>query len=225
VVGRRERQKEQREARIVRAAARLFATRGYRKTGMQDVARQARLAVGTLYNYFPSKPEIALAIVGREVGAGLAAGEAIVARPPRHPVAAVTALLDAELEPLAGHDRALWRELVSAAMADAAIAARFFASDLRLIGQVDALVRQLQARGDLRRGVDPGRAAIAVYGVFFGWFMAFVTSDAISLDVARDEMRRGVELVMRGVLAGAPGATPPPRRNGPTRKTTGRRTT
>jgi AcrR family transcriptional regulator len=204
VAGLRERQKEQREARIVRAASRLFATRGYRETGMQDVARAARLAVGTLYNYFASKPEIALAIVGREVGEGLAAGAAILARPPRDPVAAVTALLDLELGPLAGHDRALWRELVSAAMTDPGIARRFFASDLRMIGQIDALLRELKARGDLRRGVDPGRAAVAVYGVFFSWFMAFVTNDATPLDVARDEMRRGVDLVMRGVLAGAP---------------------
>lgn len=212
MAGRRERQKEQREARILRAASRLFTSKGYRETGMQDVARRARLAVGTLYNYFPSKPRIALAIVKRGVGGGLAAGEAIVEKPPRDPVAAVRALLDLELEPLEGYDRALWRELVSAAMADPEIAGQFFASDLRVVGQLAALLRELEARGELRHGVEPGRAAVAVYGVFFSWFMAFVTSDSVPLDVARAEVRRGVEIVLKGVLVDTPNPSTPRRR-------------
>jgi AcrR family transcriptional regulator len=204
MAGRREQQKQQRRAAILRAASRLFASRGYAETGMQDIARRARLAVGTLYNYFPSKPEIVLALVERDVVDALTAGEAVIKRPPRDPVAAVTALLELDFAPLARHDRALWRELVGAAMADPEVGTSFFASDLRLVGQLAVLLRELQARGALRRDLDAGRAAIAVYGVFFTWFMAFVSSEAISLDVARAEIRRGVGLLMNGLLERAP---------------------
>lgn len=196
----RERQKRQRRAAILRVAARLFETRGYAETGMQDVARRARLAVGTLYNYFPSKPEIALALVEEDVAEAMAAGEAVIKRPPRDPIAAVTKVLDLDLAPLARHDRRLWRELTSAAMADTGIGAAFFASDLRLVGQQSALLRELQARGDLRSDLDTGRAAIALYGVFFSWFMAFVTSEAVSLDATRAEIRLGARIVMKGIL-------------------------
>lgn len=196
----RERQKQQRRAAILRAAERLFDSRGYGETGMQDIARRARLAVGTLYNYFPSKPEIALALVEDDVAEAMTAGEALIKRPPRDPVRAVTTLLDQGVSPLARHDRTLWRELTSAAMADPEIGSAFFASDLRLVGQQSELLRELQARGDLRPDLDTGRAAIALYGVFFSWFMAFVTSDAISLEVARMEMGHGAQLVMKGLL-------------------------
>ena len=48
VPGRRERQKLDREKRILAAARRLFDRRGYLNTSMEDVARRAGLAVGTL---------------------------------------------------------------------------------------------------------------------------------------------------------------------------------
>jgi len=203
--GLREQQKEQRRSAILRAAARLFAKRGYADTGMQEIAERAGLAVGTLYNYFPSKPEIVLALVERDVASSLAAGEAIVKRPPRDPVAAVAKLLDLDFAPLARHDRELWRELVCAALGDPEIGASFFASDLRLVGQLSALLAELQSRGDLRAELEPGRAAVTLYGVFFTWFMATVTSDAISIDTARQEVRLGAGLVMQGLLVRAPG--------------------
>jgi AcrR family transcriptional regulator len=204
MAGRRERQKQLREARILRAAARLFETQGYDATGMKGIARRARLAVGTLYNYFPSKPELVLALIRRDAAEGLEAGEAVLKQPPADPVAAVQALLEYELEPFARHDRALWRELTAAALRDARVGEGFFATDLRLVAQLATLVRELAARGDLRDGLDPNRAAFAIYGVFLLWFLAFTTNEAVGLETARAEVRRGVSLVMHGLLA--PGA-------------------
>ena len=71
MVGLRQRQAREREARIVRAAEALFSRKnGYRRTSMQEIAKRSKLAVGTLYNYFPSKPKILLAIVARDTSAG-----------------------------------------------------------------------------------------------------------------------------------------------------------
>lgn len=43
---------------ILEAAARAFARRGFHGTTMQDVAEEAEVAVGTLYNYFRGKEEL-----------------------------------------------------------------------------------------------------------------------------------------------------------------------
>jgi AcrR family transcriptional regulator len=40
------------------AAEAAFAAKGFQATRMQDIARAAGVAVGTLYNYFPSKEDI-----------------------------------------------------------------------------------------------------------------------------------------------------------------------
>lgn len=203
--GRRERQKRQRAARILRAAARLFETRGYERTAMQDVAHRARLAVGTLYNYFRSKPDLALAIVREDTAASLAAAERVVKRPPRDPVVAVTTLLERVMEPFARHDRALWRELLRAALGDPGIAAGFFVSDVRLVEPLARLLGELEARGDLAPGADPGRGAVTLYSVFITWFLVFITTEEFSVDAFRHEMRAGVGLVMNGLAARPPG--------------------
>ena len=61
MTGRREKQKDARRRRILSAATHLFTKHGYSPTSIGDIARRARLATGTLYNYFPSKAEIAMA--------------------------------------------------------------------------------------------------------------------------------------------------------------------
>jgi AcrR family transcriptional regulator len=49
--------------RISEAAQRLFAAQGFEATTTRDIAREAGIGVGTLFNYFPSKEAIALCLV------------------------------------------------------------------------------------------------------------------------------------------------------------------
>ena len=48
--------------RIINAAAELFASQGYERTSMRDIARQVGLLPGSVYHYFPSKEELYQAI-------------------------------------------------------------------------------------------------------------------------------------------------------------------
>lgn len=51
-----------RRVRILRAASELAARDGLASVQMQDVAKEARVALGTLYRYFPSKPYLFSAV-------------------------------------------------------------------------------------------------------------------------------------------------------------------
>src|SRR5690606_18928752 len=51
VTGLRDRSKAARRARLLRAAARLFASRGYAATTISDIARAAGMATGTVFLY------------------------------------------------------------------------------------------------------------------------------------------------------------------------------
>lgn len=48
---------------ILAAAARLFATQGFERTSLQDVARAVGLSKAAIYHYFPTKADIYDAIV------------------------------------------------------------------------------------------------------------------------------------------------------------------
>jgi AcrR family transcriptional regulator len=54
-----------RKNQILDAAAVTFAEKGYHQTTIRDIAKQAGIADGTIYNYFSSKPELLLGIFER----------------------------------------------------------------------------------------------------------------------------------------------------------------
>jgi AcrR family transcriptional regulator len=55
--------KEETRRRIVAAAAALFGDLGFEGTSTRDLAKEAGIATGTLFNYFPSKEALAMALV------------------------------------------------------------------------------------------------------------------------------------------------------------------
>lgn len=55
---RKQREKERRKQQIMVAAKRVFVERGYGKTTMESIAKEAELSAGTLYLYFKSKSEL-----------------------------------------------------------------------------------------------------------------------------------------------------------------------
>jgi TetR/AcrR family transcriptional regulator len=55
---RKEREKQQRRQEIIEAAEKVFFSKGFTNTTMDDVASEAELSKGTLYLYFKSKEEL-----------------------------------------------------------------------------------------------------------------------------------------------------------------------
>ncbi|MER6987839.1 TetR family transcriptional regulator [Saccharopolyspora hirsuta] len=97
-----------RQRRILRAAAALATERGFDRVQMQDVAKEAGVAIATLYRYFPSKTHLFTAVLAEQVEQLDA-----LARPPRDgqdPVGAVRQLL------LSSSRKLLSRPLLASAM-------------------------------------------------------------------------------------------------------------
>lgn len=56
-----------RQRRILRAAAHLAEQEDLDQVQMQDVAREAKVAIATLYRYFPSKTHLFVALLRRQI--------------------------------------------------------------------------------------------------------------------------------------------------------------
>ena len=78
MTGLRARQKAKREARILDAALSNFRANGFEAARMEQIAESAELSTGTLYNYFPTKGDLLVAIVVLETADTLTAGVDIV---------------------------------------------------------------------------------------------------------------------------------------------------
>lgn len=57
---------------ILEAAEAVFAERGFHAARIQDIARRARIGVGTVYNHFEHKQEVLAALVNERLDALLA---------------------------------------------------------------------------------------------------------------------------------------------------------
>jgi AcrR family transcriptional regulator len=65
-IGRGASKREEREKRILDAAATLAQKWGYRKTTLEDIAKEARVAKGTIYLYWSTREKLFMAVIERE---------------------------------------------------------------------------------------------------------------------------------------------------------------
>ena len=78
---------------MVFAAAKVFATRGYDQTTMQDLARSMGLATGAVYHYFGSKEQLLISICDQLIEPLLSRAREVVADETAEPVSRLRALI------------------------------------------------------------------------------------------------------------------------------------
>jgi AcrR family transcriptional regulator len=114
--GRRAVKKETTRSRIVAAALTLFQVKGFDATTTKAIARKARVAEGTVFNYFPTKEDIALYFLEQEVEQAMAAVRAN-ARLRKAPLEEkLFVLVQTQLEFLTPHERFIGSAFVHALM-------------------------------------------------------------------------------------------------------------
>lgn len=170
----RTRNSDKRE-RILQAAVKVFAAKGFYRARVSDVAREAGVADGTIYIYFASKEDLLRGlfeenmtrIIGtlREaVAAAETASDAL-----RRAIETYVGLVEANPE-LA---EVLTVELRESGKFMDEFAAPLFGEFLRvLVGVVEAG----QSRGELRAGFSPRTIARAVFGALDELALAWVMS-------------------------------------------------
>jgi len=67
IVERKEREKQQRQEEIIQAAEKVFFSRGFERSTMDDIAEEAELSKGTLYLYFKSKEDLHLSVALKSI--------------------------------------------------------------------------------------------------------------------------------------------------------------
>lgn len=68
IAERKEREKQQRREEIIQAAEKVFFSKGFEKSTMDDIAERAELSKGTLYLYFKSKEDLHMAVARKAIG-------------------------------------------------------------------------------------------------------------------------------------------------------------
>ncbi len=190
--GLRERQKAERQRRIVRAAARHFREAGFEKTKIEEIAASADLSAGTVYNYYRHKGELLIAVVAMEVHEVLAEGEKLVQAPPASAESALNALIETYLDhSLVYLSKDNWRHAMANAIAqpETVLARRYTELDGRLADQVRRLLDSLQQRGAVRAEIDTIAFGRMVFNNTNMLFIEFVKDEGQALDELKTGLR------------------------------------
>ncbi|MEM6464616.1 MAG: TetR/AcrR family transcriptional regulator [Pseudomonadota bacterium] len=186
--GLREKQKADRERRILEAAVRRFRAEGYRSVRIEDLAETAEVSVGTVYNYYQSKADILIATVAMEVEEVLEAGAVTVKDPPRGVDEAILSLIfqyyDHSLEYLS---KEMWRTAMALAIdkPQTPNGRRYTRLDQRLAAQVTELIAALQARGEVQTALEAEPLGGLIFNNLNQMFIEFVKDETMTLDTLR----------------------------------------
>ena len=202
--GTRERQKEAVRKRIVDAALALFQSKGFDQTTTRQIARKAKLAEGTIFNYFETKEDIALHFFELEVDHAIATVRTS-ARLRRAPLEEkLFALIEAQLEFLAPYEKFIGAAFVHALRPTSKIAFSMQALDLR--NRYVAFVQELLQESE---GVPSGSvltwAAPSVFWIYYVGILLYWLNDASkgkqhTLALLDRSLKLGVAMLRKGSL-------------------------
>jgi len=191
----------EKRARILEAATRVFASRGYHGARVSDIAREAGIAYGLVYHYFRNKEEILDTIFAERWGQFLEVVDGIAAGP--QPAAEKLRQL-AALILFAYRRRPDW---VKVLVFEIQRTSRFSEPEQieavgRLFRGVARIIRMGQESGELRSDLDANLVCLA----FIGALETMITSQVMRVmrlpDQTQDDDDRTVQTVVELFLGG-----------------------
>ncbi|NRQ39686.1 TetR/AcrR family transcriptional regulator [Nonomuraea sp. NN258] len=197
--------------RLLRAAADVFARRGYDGTRVADIAAAAGVSNGALYAHFGSKAELLVAAL-RAYGRPLLAG--LLAADPERSIAGLLIEIGRRLPRRRDARGYLIVEALVAARRDEDVAGPMRDDMGERAGWIAELVRAGQRDGELDQALSPD--ALAHFCLLLAMGSALVTPDLHAVDE-----EEWAALLTRLVTALSPGQAPGPGRargGGPSRE-------
>ncbi|WP_428262973.1 TetR/AcrR family transcriptional regulator [Haliangium sp.] len=169
---RKQQERQARRRRIQQAARTVFGERGYAKTSIEQVARQATLSVGAIYLYFRSKEDLYLSLIEDTLERFDADLAALRGRGDLHPAARLGAAWDYLVDWAAGDVegtrilRLMSQPGIRKQLTDEVAASAAAGLDM-LHRHLTALVRDGIESGHYRR-VDADQTAGVLWALFLG---------------------------------------------------------
>jgi AcrR family transcriptional regulator len=185
---------------LLRAAAEVFARRGYDGASMDEIASRAGYSKGALYWYFDSKDELFFALMDQSVDAPAHEMiELLHAAPPEHDMAPEASRRMAELVVEQRELLLLDNEYWGQAVRDSKLAARYATRRERLRGALGKALRaRLEHLGAGELEIVPDELATVVMSLTTGLAQErLIDPDAVPADL----LGRTMVLLYRGLLA------------------------
>lgn len=194
----REAKKEKTATAILIAASSRFTTDGIDSARMEEIAADAEVSVGTLYNYFGSKQALLMALFDAEVREMLTLGSAATSDDD-DPVVAATHLFNVYLDGMLGINPDLLREVLRFSLGGGEGIHELARLDEELMSQLAGLLMAHQKVGRINASVAIDDAVFLLYSILVTELMIYLSLDEIGPEAVRANIARRVQLVFTGI--------------------------
>jgi len=203
-IGLRERQKEDRRARIIAAARQLFAEAGLENITIEAIAEIAGVSGVTVHNYYGTKSGVLLALVAESDRELLETLSRDLAGKPEDVIDLVLRFFSIICEHTRTHlDKAVWRQVISASVSDteSRFGKLYHALDDRLAQVLIREIERLRGLGRLALPSDPTHLGWALFNLQNARFVEFIASEEADPSQALRDLRNDLNALMPSVAA------------------------
>lgn len=201
--GLRERKRLERRLEILEAAAVIFLRKSFDDTRIEQIARQADVSVGTVYNYFPTKDALLLALADHYRSRTPELISTLVENPPADPVEAFMQFYAIMTrESMRYLDKALWRHVHAATTVSGwhQYGSQRWRHEETLIEFQCTLIRGLQRLGAIPGATPVRPLAEVIHASAFFWWQRFLVQDPMSRSDFMTKLKRDLSFVLGQVM-------------------------
>ncbi len=187
MAGLREKQKEQRQRRILEAARQQFRTANYRDVTMEAIAVEAELSAMTVFNYYGSKGGLLLSLVTESDRHLIRKIDDLLQSDHEDAASAITAFSLTIINHAFSYlDRRIWRQVLATSIleGDSTFGREFMALEHELRDLLAQLLERLKERNLVAAHCCSHTAATVIYNAHNARFIEFASNP----DVSRDDI-------------------------------------
>jgi AcrR family transcriptional regulator len=210
--GLRERNRLDKLARIKSAARDLFNELGFDRATTRAIAARAHVGLGTLFNYADDKRDLVFLIFNEELDRITDSAFAAVdlRRPLSEQLTSAFGVFYREFAANPTLSRILLQELTF--YSHGRLAGDFQRSKRRTIGFIEQLVASAQREGRIHDAESSSFIALSIFFLYAGAVRYWIAADRPNPGKGIDELRRMLEIHLRGLTLSSRGRAARPRR-------------
>ncbi|WP_165496993.1 TetR/AcrR family transcriptional regulator [Phytopseudomonas dryadis] len=196
----RERKRRERQRTILLAAADAFKAKGVDGARLEEIAEKADVSLGTVYNYFPTKDALLLALVTLYRTEAREERLPLIENPPTDVCETFSLLyshlIDGALKYL---DREIWRygQVVGLVSSWEPGRQESWNNEQLLIKDQETLLAHFKDQGALPADFQPALWATTLHAVGLFWWQYFLAND----DISAEEAKRRIHEHFQGIFA------------------------
>ncbi|MEN2768158.1 TetR/AcrR family transcriptional regulator [Ornithinibacillus xuwenensis] len=204
MAGLREDKKRQTLLRIMESAKHIFSQKGFQQASMIEIAKEAEVGTGTIYNYFPSKGALLLRIFSEEAE--------LIQKNDQHfwfthlsevgVVDKIIQFLHQFTEFFSHYPKAFWRDLFHVMTEEVEESIRLRDGLFGLDEQVMELIKSMikSEEGSFLFPVNAEEASYAIYGAVLTDTMLYIYNESMTNEQYKEQITRHIQFIFAGKI-------------------------